>query len=423
MFIPNLQSWRTVSICALLHAVPISGFSQPITVRYTVRPAESLDKISRQQLTTRYTWADLARVNQLDNPDRLRIGQQLQIPVSWLAAKPAGAKITHLAGDVQVATEGQPWQTARPGTDLLTGHRIKIGANSSAKLQFADGSELALQPNSELALDTVSLYARGLMTDTRLRLQSGRVEVHANPQGRKHQRLDIITPSAITAVRGTQFMIEGQAGQTITQTVEGRVHMFNPQGSAMISAGYGSKVESGQGPTTPTPTSEAPQIQQAQVLFQDYPIHFKALAPGQTTDWISQAGPTDGNTMLTISTQLKTTQSDFDLGPLTSGKYQLRTWYIDPQGMPSQIATHNFEVAIPRQLLRPAVAIPAQWVTKNLQLDLPPPPEGKRYLLSLSQDDEGRQIVWYASNASPTITLPKQSQSQTSPYKLWIWVY
>jgi hypothetical protein len=392
-------------------------------ISYVVRPNETIDWITRQHLNSGRHWRDLARINTLADPQRLQIGQRLRIPVAWLAAKPAAAKLTQLSGDVQIADHTTKWQPAQQGAMLHAGQQIKIGHNSSAALRFADNSELSLQPDTELAFDTVSVYAGGYMTDTRLRLQSGRVEVRANPKGMTNQKLNVITPSAITAVRGTQFMIEAQSDQSLTQTTEGKVELLNSQGKTMVSAGYGSLVKKGQAPLPPTLTPPAPTLQQAATRFTDFPIQFAAAPKSEATGWTTQAGPSDGSQLLTIATQIKTANPEFELGLLDNGNYKLRTWYIDAQGMPSKITQHAFEVEIPRKLLHPPVVLQPALVVKQLQLQLSPPPDGQRYLLQLTNDAQGQHTIWYAFNAPSDITLPAQSLIQNNPYHLWIWAY
>ncbi|MEK7345029.1 MAG: FecR domain-containing protein [Pseudomonadota bacterium] len=410
-------------VAGALALVPALLLAEQAHILYVVRPGETLTQISQQHLSEGHHWQELARTNGLVDPQRLQTGQRLRIPVDWLAAKPAAAQLLHFSGAVQTADLGAKWQAAQPGALLQTGHQIKIGRNSSATLRFADGSELVLQPDTELALDTVSIYAGGHMTDTRLRLQSGRVEVRANPNGLTHQKLNVITPSAITAVRGTQFMIEAQPGQSLTQTTQGSVELLNPQGKTMVPAGYGSHVKLGQAPLPPTPTPPAPTLQQAASRFTAYPIQFTADPKTDAIGWTTQVGPSEGNQMRPLAKQIKTTQAEFELGLLDNGHYLLRTWYIDAQGMPSNITQHAFEVQIARKLQQPAVAIQPALLEKNLQLQLPPAPDSQRYLLQLTQDAQGQHTIWYAFNAAPNSTLPAQSPLQNSPYHLWIWAY
>lgn len=417
------KQWLRNFAYGILGLTPLLSLAESMNISYVVRPDENLYLISQQHISSPHTWADLARNNNIADPYLLQIGQRLHIPVAWLAAKPAAAKLTQFSGVVQIAGLTTTWQAANKDALLQTGHRIKLGHNSSATLRFADDSELVLQPDTELALDTVSLYAGGRMTDTRLRLQSGRVEVRANPKGLPHHKLDVITPSAITAVRGTEFMVETQDDQSITQTTEGKVELLNAKGSTLVPAGYGSQVKIGQAPIEPTVTPPSPTLLQATSRFTDFPIHFAAEPKNGATGWVTQAGPSNDRQMVTISKQIKTPSPYFELGPLGNGTFKLRTWYIDSQGMPSNITQHTFEIQIPRKLQHPPLVIQPKWVTKDLQLQLPPPPDGQRYLLQLTQDAQGQQTLWYAFNAAPEITLPEQGQIQESPYHLWIWVY
>lgn len=393
------------------------------SITYVVRPGENLDRISQKYLLPKRNWQDLAETNKLSAPHALKVGQRLQIPIAWLAARPADVKLVRFSGEVHIGAFHSGWKPAQINAKLQTGQRIKLGDNSSAVILFADGSELALQPNSELELDTLTVYAGGHMTDTRVRLQAGRVEVRANPRGIPNQRLDIFTPSAITAVRGTQFLVEAQASNTLTQTTEGKVELKNSLGNTTVAAGYGSLVTQGERPSAPTLTKSAPELNRPATRFNDFPIQFGAVPQTEVNAWVAQAGLSDRPQMATLAKQVTSISPNFELGPLENGSYQLRTWSIDEKGMPSKISLHPFEVDIPRKLQESSVIIQASLVAKGFELHLTSPPNGLRYLLQLTKDAQGKQNVWYAYNAPNTITLPPQNEAAGSDYHLWIWVY
>lgn len=401
----------------------LSCLANDPSITYVVRPGENLDQISQKHLLPKRSWRDLAETNQLSTPHALKVGQRLQIPIAWLAARPADVKLVRFSGEVHVGAYLTGWQPAQINAKLQAGQRIKLGDNSSAVLFFADGSELALQPNSELEFDTLSVYAGGYMTDTRVRLQAGRVEVRANPKGMSNQRLDIFTPSAITAVRGTQFLVEAQANNTLAQTTEGKVELRNNFGNTTVAAGYGSLVTQGERPSAPTLTKPAPQLDRPAARFTDFPIQFGAVPQTEINAWVAQIGFSDQLQMTTLAKQVTSASPNFELGPLENGSYQLRTWSIDEKGMPSKISLHSFEVDIPRQLQESSVIIQASLVAKGFELRLASPPTGRRYLLQLTKDAQGKQNVWYAYNAPNAINLPPQNEAAKSDYYLWIWVY
>lgn len=83
--------------------------------------------------------------------------------------------------------------------------------NIRLDVRFADGSVVTMQSNSTMKLDTLSIYSGGGMVDTKLRLQQGKVEVAANPKHVPRNQLQIMTPSAVAAVRGSHFRVSTEA--------------------------------------------------------------------------------------------------------------------------------------------------------------------------------------------------------------------
>jgi nucleoid-associated protein YgaU len=48
--------------------------------KYIVQPGDTLSKIARRFLGTEQAWRDIAQLNNIDNPNRLFVGQPLFIP-------------------------------------------------------------------------------------------------------------------------------------------------------------------------------------------------------------------------------------------------------------------------------------------------------------------------------------------------------
>lgn len=130
-----------IVLAVLLGAVaPVSGEGEG-DATYTVRPGDALEKIARRYATT---VADLARLNGLRNPDRIKIGQQLVVP-------------GQLSGSFHVVAAADTLE------DIAAAHGISvadlIAANQPLDTDFLQvGQQLALPPARSGA-------ARGSQTD------------------------------------------------------------------------------------------------------------------------------------------------------------------------------------------------------------------------------------------------------------------
>ena len=100
-------------------------------------------------------------------------------------------------------SSGGDWQPARDGQDIAAGDAIRTGPDGSAVVTLANGTRIKLPPSTVLRFDTLSAYAGGLMADTRLRLQRGRITNTVRRQlGSGTAKFQVTTPNATSAVRG-----------------------------------------------------------------------------------------------------------------------------------------------------------------------------------------------------------------------------
>lgn len=389
--------------------------------RYTVKPYDTLSGLTRQYLKVGVNWQDLARHNHLPNADLIHTGTKLKIPLIWLAARQAEVQLTAISGDVQIQQLNGVWIGASVGDLMQTGQHIRVGRNSSARLKFADDSQLVIQPESSVSMDALSVYAGGFMVDTRLRLQSGRVEVHANPKGRKGQKFDVITPAAVASVRGTEFVVEAHELRTIEQTNQGLVELKTNLGIVMVKDGYSSVVKTGEKPQAPELVKPAPHFESPATRFDDFPIAFSWTPQADVAAWTVQIGrdPQMANLIMTKTGAF----NQLNAGGLPDGRYYLRAWSVDMQGMPSKPAVHAFEVNIPRKIQGRSVLLPPSFFSAGqMALTLPPLSQGKRYLVQMTTDAEGLQTVWHQAGVVDATTVPQPAEAERA-HHLWIWIY
>lgn len=408
-------------LCALLAITFVGSVNAQEEWRYTVRPKDTISGVTSQYLKADIPWPLLARHNQMVNPNIIQPGQQLRIPYKWLSMKQSHAQLMALSGQVRIQLAEASWRNAQPGDTLQMGHSIHVGPLSSALLQFADASQLVMQPETRLTMDTLSTYAGGYMVDTQLRLQSGRVEVHANPQARKGQKFQVVTPAAVASVRGTQFLVEVQQQQTVQQTTTGQVEFQTAQGSVLVPQGFGSAVKPGEKPSEPEKIKPAPVFVQPKIKVTDFPITFNWQEQKDVQAWSVQLGR-DRQMAQLLSSQVKGSPN-IDAGILDNGTYALRVWGLDARGIPGQIGAHEFEVSIPRALQGPVIQLkPEYFVNGRLALQLQPLAATQKYLLQVTKDAEGKQPVWHQLNAGTASTVPAPP-GLTEPHFLWIWAY
>ncbi|MCA1925861.1 MAG: FecR domain-containing protein [Thiobacillus sp.] len=310
--------------------------------RYTLRPGDTLIGVSQHYLARPGDWRRVQQLNRIADPYRLVPGSSLRIPLAWLKQTPAPAAVAAVSGSVRVTLPGGAARALNPGESLYAGARLDVAANSSATLRLADGSMLRLQPGTRLTLDTVSVYAGGGMVDTRLRLQQGRVEVGANPRRAPGSRLQVITPSAVAAVRGTQFRVA--AGDAVTQqeTLAGEVTLDAAGQQVAVLAGHGSVAEAGKPPSAPVALLPAPDLSRLPTHRETLPLAFEWPALPDAAGWLAQVAP-DARFE---SVLLEWTGPDprVRFADLPDGDYVLRVRAIDARGLQGRDAELGFTV-------------------------------------------------------------------------------
>lgn len=240
------REWARSAIALLLF-----GFACVVAAgdwTYRVRPGDTLWDFSAAHLKSGYRWQQLQAHNRIADPYRLPPGSTLQVPITWLRAEPASAKVVAVHGSATMQAPGRPPALAAAGMRLPAGALIETDPQASLTLQFADGSRLLLHAGSRLRLDRLSSFGGGAMVDTQLRLQRGRITntVRKLPSGGA-AKFQVETPNATTAVRGTVFRVDAGDRGTHAEVLEGSVAVSNGQRRALVSRGYGTAVPAGAG--------------------------------------------------------------------------------------------------------------------------------------------------------------------------------
>ena len=221
---------------------------------YTVKPSDKLIKLSREMLVSSQAWPEVAKYNQLKNPNLIFPGQKLNIPLRHLKSKPSTGKVISADGDVTLGGNA-----TQPGAAIGDGSQLKTGINSSAIIELGDGSRVKIMPNS---LAQVVINRDYTMRDSSasgstnwfsglMRLSTGALEALASKATNRATPLQIETPTSLVGVRGTEFRVAfddpainpSQAART--EVIEGKVRAENPaqQSGADLPMGTGAVVK------------------------------------------------------------------------------------------------------------------------------------------------------------------------------------
>ncbi len=139
------------------------------------------------------------------------LGHALPIALLLACAAAAAEDVGHIKiakGKVSVDRNGQTLP-ATVGMALAAADTLKTGADGSVGITMRDNSLLSAGPNSVLTLDRFEFDSTTLQGRFESGLQRGTLAVVSGRIAKQSQQaMTVRTPSAVLAVRGTNFVVE-----------------------------------------------------------------------------------------------------------------------------------------------------------------------------------------------------------------------
>lgn len=371
---------------------------------YSVKPNDTFYGLYRQFLNNQSDIAQLSAYNRHKLSKRLLPGQVLQIPVAMLKKMPVQAQVLVASGEVvRLPLDQSSEQKVYKGDLLNQGDSLKTGKYSVTKLGFPDGSVVDVQQNSHIVIQSSYQYAGKLNYVVLLKLIRGRTEIGANPSHANGYIMQIQTPSAIAAVRGTTFRVRADSGVTMQETLSGRVALASMGKEVLLAQGYGSVAEKNKAPLPPIALPNKPNLSHLPTNIEsaDNLVSFTLKSQADADTWVSQLAK-DAEFKQIISEQTIQT-STLDLGQLAEGQYFLRIRAQGSQGLQGEDALHVFSV---KQILTPVVLPQLTLISPVADTVIPlaptsfkwsPKSDAQQYMLQISRDIDFKDVVFEQS--------------------------
>ncbi|GAB3263496.1 hypothetical protein GCM10027296_39010 [Chitinimonas naiadis] len=195
-----------------------------------------------------------------------------------LPAHASDAQIVSLLGKGEThGPDSQDWRRAVLQQSLTAGDYVRTLDFSQMALLLSDQTQLRLNQNS--LLQVKSLVGAG--QPTRLLLKSGRSWMQRKGTDTRAQAgqpavLEIETPNAIAAIRGTDWELVVQDSGIVTLTVfSGEAEFYNPYGRISVAANEQASVEPGKAPVKILLTQARDRIQWV-TAYQPQPMRWGA---------------------------------------------------------------------------------------------------------------------------------------------------
>ena len=166
----------------------------------------------------------------------------------------AGATIAEWKGNIHLSLPGQLPSNPLRGEQLPPGTILDTGGGRLL-LRLSDGSEVLVRAHTRLQVQQPSL------TDpSYFQLLVGRIRALIYKRTGGAVPFELGTPSAVIAVRGTEFDVEvNRRNVTEVDVVDGLVEVYGRNGtggSVLLEPGFSTRVGMDSGPEQPEPTNE-----------------------------------------------------------------------------------------------------------------------------------------------------------------------
>ncbi|PYU67913.1 MAG: hypothetical protein DMG49_17435 [Acidobacteria bacterium] len=184
----------------------------------------------------------------------MALAQEQQPSSTPAAAAIAGATIAEWKGNIRLSLPGQLPTNPLRGQQLPPGTILDTGSGRLL-LRLSDGSEVMVRAHTRLQVQQPSL------TDpSYFQLLLGRIRALIYKRTGGAVPFELGTPSAVIAVRGTQFDVEVNPHKvTEVDVVDGLVEVYGRNatgGSVLLEPGFSTRVGMDSGPEQPEPTNE-----------------------------------------------------------------------------------------------------------------------------------------------------------------------
>ncbi len=325
---------------------------------YTVQEGDNLWKIGKRNLKSMRYWRQLVNLNRIEDPFHLQPGSTIHIPLDWLNKGASAARLTAVSGEAIVIRNNSDARVkAAVGMFLWRNDSIQTASQSNVTLNFADGSEVLVQAEAEMVIGKLMRYGTTGMAETNLLLESGRTHNKVIPASGPGSRFEINTPSAIAAVRGTEYRIGSNPdGSSRTEVLAGAVRLDSSGETDRLEKGYGAVTFLDKKPLPQIKLLPPPDLsrQPKKIIRVPFPITIQPI-PGARHYRLQIAADKSFRSLLLDKTFPGTNLWGPDLG---NGIYFLRINGIDENGLEGIYAIHRFNMAahpVPPVPLSPAI--------------------------------------------------------------------
>jgi hypothetical protein len=386
----------TLASSALLACTAVSAqaISSTDEWKYVVTPRDTLIGLVQRLMKPPATWQKLQELNQLPNPQSLKPGSVVRLPVAWLKSTAAVATVSVAQGTVNVRRGTARLASTAAGTEVLPGDVVETGAQSTLTLRFVDGSSVVVAPESKVLIENLLVYGKSGITETRLRIEEGGLDSSVKPKTQvSSSRYVVTTPVFNLGVRGTEFRARFDPNSKVafSEVLSGGVAAQGAKSQVPIGAGFGTLALINTDPKPPIKLLDAPLLRGIGKLASRVPVDLSWEPEKDASGYRAQVF-TDRSFQRQVVEGVFTQPVAHWL-TLPDGAYVLRVRSIDADGLEGASTASDFVLkARPEAPFSSQPADASRLVGSSVQLKWSEPPEALSYRLQVSSQADFSQL-------------------------------
>lgn len=237
-----------------------------VTVSYRAEDAARMDGSALQ--TARKVAEQLVRGGLPQNrvfavAPALPSGQAPSLSIHYTERAPDSvvARIAKVSGPVSIGFSESGLRTAEPSMPLLVEDLLRTGPDGVAEVELRDGSGVRIKKESQVRFAQLDFGDSGERS-VRIEVQRGQIEATVK-KAAAGSSFDTSSRIAVASVRGTSFRFGNTAdGKSQLETLTGQVALGHEKSAptALIDAGFGSRVHPTGLVEKPTPLPPTPKV-------------------------------------------------------------------------------------------------------------------------------------------------------------------
>ncbi len=236
-----------------------------------VNEKQTLIQIGQKYLENPDDWVEVARINGIQNADRIYPGQEIAIPFRLLKKKPLAGEVSFVGGVASRRTPDKDWKPLQPGDRLKEGDKIRTGPDGGVEFKYVDNTTIFLRAGTEVEIKQSRMESENTLVIV-LFLKIGRIITQIKRATGTDTRYIIETPSAVAAARGTRYRVRGDPETTFTEVLDGSVRVEAMAAHVNLEKNEGSRVKKGAAPEPARKLLSPPRPVDARDRYDDFPV-------------------------------------------------------------------------------------------------------------------------------------------------------